>query len=180
MKIYTKTGDDGTTGLFNGERVSKNSARVEAYGTVDEVNSIIGLVISFSKFDVFNEDLRFISKLLFNIGADLATPLNSANEDKIERVNAEHTQWFEKKIDEYEKELEPLRGFILPGGTNSAAFLHLARSVTRRAERLCITLAKQEDINKEIIILLNRLSDYFFMAARYANHLSGRKEESWK
>ena len=181
MKIYTKTGDDGTTGLFNGERVSKNSLRVEAYGTVDELNSVIGLAISFSCPEPVKNDLQHTSETLFTVGADLATPINDGIKSQaITRIEEDEILRLENAIDRYEEELEPLKNFILPGGSHSAAHLHNARTVCRRAERLVVELAGKEKINENIVIYLNRLSDYLFDAARYVNHLLNVDDRIWK
>lgn len=181
MKIYTKTGDDGTTGLFNGERVGKNSLRVEAYGTVDELNSVIGLAISFGCPEPIKNDLQHISETLFSVGADLATPINDGIKSQaIARIEEDEITRLENAIDRYEEELEPLKHFILPGGSHSAAHLHNARTVCRRAERLVVELASKENINDNLVKYLNRLSDYLFDAARYVNHLLEVDERLWK
>ena len=179
MKIYTKTGDKGSTSLANGMRVDKHSLRVEAYGTVDETNSLIGVVLSFDLPDALRHDLEIISNLLFNLGSDIATPPVPAPKFNVPRVGPEEIEFLEGAIDRYDSSLEPLRAFILPGGTRAAAFLHNARSVARRAERLSTKLATREEVNPDAVIFLNRLSDYLFTAARYANWASGRKDIEW-
>ena len=180
MKINTKTGDDGTTGLFNGVRVSKNSLRVNTYGTVDETNSILGLVMSFDLPDDMRNDIKTIQELLFQLGSDLATPNVPPPRFKINRISEEPIKWLESKIDEYDLELPDLKSFILPGGSKSASFLHTARTVCRRAERLAVELESQEEINPNVVMLLNRLSDYFFTAARYCNHLNKIDDIKWE
>jgi cob(I)alamin adenosyltransferase len=179
MKIYTKTGDDGTTGLFSGERVSKSSLRVDTYGTVDELNSIVGIITTLDIDATMKDVLLKISRLLFVLGSDLATALDSKNKSKTERINEKHIEWLEHLIDDYEKVLPPLKNFILPGGSKAAAFLHYARTVCRRAERLAVDLFQHENIGVNVIKFLNRLSDFLFMAARMANHLSGVDDVKW-
>ncbi len=179
MKIYTKTGDDGTTGLFGGRRVSKSDIRIEAYGTVDELNSVIGIVLSASVPEAMRPDLERISALLLTVGADLATPLLPPPIYAIPRVAESDVLLLERLIDEYEVDLEPLKNFILPGGTPAAANLHLARTVCRRAERSTVALAGAEDIGVTVEKFLNRLSDFLFVAARRANHLAGVGDVAW-
>lgn len=181
MKIYTKTGDDGTTGLFNGKRVSKSSLRVEAYGTVDELNTVVGLAISFDCPEPVKSELTHIMNILFTVGADLATPIDQyIKSQAIKRTDDVEITRLEDCIDKYDLELEPLKNFILPGGHQSASFLHNARTVCRRAERLVVELTETENINANVVIYLNRLSDYFFAAARYVNHLTNFKDVIWK
>jgi cob(I)alamin adenosyltransferase len=180
VKIYTKTGDDGTTGLFNGQRVSKSSQRVDTYGTVDELNSIIGIVISYELPLKLKSDLQEISRNLYILGSDLATPFDSNIKIEAARIDEEKIKWLEQLIDNYTNELPPLNHFILPGGTLPAATLHHARTVCRRAERLAVELSKSEDIGEIPLQFLNRLSDYLFTAARYVNHLLGVDEVLWQ
>ncbi|HOK14677.1 MAG TPA: cob(I)yrinic acid a,c-diamide adenosyltransferase [Candidatus Kapabacteria bacterium] len=177
MKIYTKTGDNGTTSLFDGKRVRKDNLRVETYGTVDELNSIIGLALAFDIPAEMKNDLIKINNDLFILGSDLATPIN--NQVKVNRIDEHHIKWLEQKIDEYSEILPPLRNFILPGGTHSAAFLHQARTVCRRLERIAVTLSEAEDLGQFVIIYINRLSDYLFVAARFANFLNNREDVVW-
>lgn len=179
MKIYTKTGDDGTTGLFNGERVLKSDQRVNLYGSVDELNSIIGLAVSISQTKI-NSDLERLNNLLFDLGSDLATPYDPPPKFKIQRLDKKWIDWLESKIDGYDKELEPLKTFILPGGSMQAAFLHQARTVCRRAERLAVELSKQVELGNVAVKFLNRLSDYLFTAARYSNMLQGQADKKWE
>jgi cob(I)alamin adenosyltransferase len=183
-KIYTKTGDDGTTGLFGGDRVPKYHLRIEVYGTIDELNSLLGVLLAFKSSDALPEDMHRtitdISALLFTAGADLATPLDPPPTYPIPRIEAKHTAFLENLIDLYEQELEPLKAFILPTGTPAAAHLHLARTICRRAERLAVHLAREEAVGEEMLKFLNRLSDYCFTAARLANKRAGIEDVAWK
>ncbi len=176
MKIYTKTGDDGTTGLFSGKRVDKSSLRVEAYGTVDELNSIIGIAMSACGKDSLKADLVTVSNTLFVLGADLATPPEPKPKWEVKRVGEIHIVWLEGRIDEYTALMPELKNFILPGGSIVSAYLHQARTVCRRAERRAIALAAEESIGEFVVKYLNRLSDYLFTAARYANLLDGEED----
>lgn len=180
MKIYTKTGDDGTTGLFNGERVKKYAERVDLYGTVDELNSVIGVAVASGLNDKLKEDIFKIQNLLFNLGSDLATPLNPPPKFEVPRIKNEEIEFLEGLIDKYDLELPPLKSFILPGGTHASAHLHQARTVCRRAERMAVYLAEKVDIGNNAIKFLNRLSDYLFTAARYANKLENFDDITWK
>ena len=180
MKIYTKTGDDGTTGLFSGKRVNKFDLRVEVYGTIDELNSIIGLAVSFGMPEQMMGTFVDLRKKLFDAGADFATPLNPAPKWATKRVSAEDVKYLEDMIDEYTALLPPLKFFILPGGTNCAAFLHQARTVCRRAERLAVKLAQTEELTEHSLKFLNRLSDFLFVASRLANFLAGVDDIIWE
>jgi len=175
MKIYTKTGDDGTTGLFDGSRVTKYDNRVVTYGTVDELNSAIGLAISLQMplqmIDIFEN----LQNTLFNLGSDLATPLKNNSKITVRRITIEDIEILESQIDNYTAILAPLKKFILPGGSACASALHLARTICRRAERLCTQLSENEETG-QALIYLNRLSDFLFTAARMANHLAGIKD----
>jgi len=173
MKIYTKTGDDGTTGLFGAGRVSKNSPRIEAYGTVDELNSVIGVLTAQPDSEYFHSMLNEIQKSLFVLGADLATPLESKTTFSIPRIEESDVTMLELVIDAEELHLPPLERFILPGGSSAASYFQLARTVCRRAERRVISLSQTEEIGKFDIHYLNRLSDLFFVLARRANQLAG-------
>jgi cob(I)alamin adenosyltransferase len=178
MKIYTKTGDKGDTALFSGGRVPKHHLRVESYGTIDELNSILGVVRASkpsSQTDTWLEDLQ---NQLFHLGADLATPLD-AKVDWISRVKPAQVEWLEETIDTMTEELEPLVNFILPGGTMAAAQLHVARTVCRRAERLITALQETEEINASSLVYINRLSDWLFTLARYENLQAGEPESKW-
>ncbi len=178
MKIYTKTGDTGDTSLFSGGRVPKHHLRVESYGTIDELNSILGVVRATNpspQTDIWLEELQ---NQLFNLGADLATPLD-AKADWVIRVQVEQVEWLEQTIDEMTEELEALSNFILPGGTMAAAQLHVARTVCRRAERIVSALQQDEDISEHVIAYINRLSDWLFTLARYENKQAGESEAKW-
>ena len=179
--MYTRRGDKGETSLFGSRRVSKDSPRIEAYGSIDELNSCIGVAISFSTSESVSTLLKKVQKLLFVAGADLATELTARGAgEKIPRIRKEDTRWLEKESDELLTKLPPLKNFILPGGGQSAANLQLARSVCRRAERRIVAVGRVEAINPELIPFINRLSTYLFNLARYSNFIEGRQEEAWK
>jgi cob(I)alamin adenosyltransferase len=180
LRIYTKTGDDGTTGLFGGTRVAKNDLRIEAYGTVDELNAVIGIALTHELPDDVRRELTDISSLLFTLGADLATPLDPPPTYHIPRIAEEHVSALERLIDRHDDTLAPLKAFILPGGTKGAAYLHLARTVCRRAERCIVALAAREDIGDHVVHYVNRLSDYLFTAARAVNHAAGVADVPWR
>ncbi|MEY2844794.1 MAG: hypothetical protein RL076_340 [Chloroflexota bacterium] len=176
MKIYTKTGDEGETGLWGGLRVSKDTIRVHAYGTVDECNAAIGVARAAHMPARIDAMLETVQNQLFVVGADLATPGEAAN---IPRVHNEDVIMLEQAIDELESQLPALTQFILPGGHPAAAQLHMARTICRRAERYVVSLAREEACNAVIGIYLNRLSDFLFVAARAANHLSNVTDVPW-
>ena len=178
MKIYTRTGDDGSTALFAGGRVSKPHLRVECYGTVDELNSALGLARALQPLAPTDGRLHTVQRQLFNLGADLATPLDAPT-NYIVRVPAEDVAWLEAEIDAMTAELPELRAFILPGGTPAAAQIHVARTICRRAERLATALAEHEALNPQAVPYLNRLSDFLFTLARWENHQSGVEDERW-
>jgi cob(I)alamin adenosyltransferase len=178
MKIYTKTGDDGTTSLFSGGRVSKAHLRVEAYGTVDELNSHLGVARAHKPHPQTDAWLAHIQRDLFTLGADLATPLD-AKADWLTRVNTAAIDWLEAGIDRMTAELPPLTNFILPGGTLAAAQLHVARTVCRRAERIVAELQELEPLGEHALTYLNRLSDYLFTLARWENQQAGMTEDKW-
>lgn len=181
MKIYTKGGDKGETGLFGGERVPKDSIRIEAYGTIDELNSFIGLTIIEIKDQEVKELLNRIQNNLFTLGSDLAAPDNEKNKKhNIPRIKESHFGEIEKEIDKFDSRMEELRNFILPGGCKSSALLHICRIICRRAERRVVTLSNGVNLNPEIIIFLNRLSDLFFVLARYENKISGIEDIKWQ
>ncbi|MDA3844691.1 MAG: cob(I)yrinic acid a,c-diamide adenosyltransferase [Candidatus Kapabacteria bacterium] len=179
MKIYTKTGDKGKTALFGGKRVSKASVRVDSYGTIDELNSHIGLVIAHELSEDVRGDLTKLSSLLFNLGADLATPHDPPPKNPAVRMQEEHITWLEQLIDKYYENLPQETFFTLPGGCVAAANLHIARTICRRAERIITELAATEEINNQAVIFVNRLSDYLFCAAKKVNADSGAKELPW-
>ena len=181
MKIYTKTGDSGETSLFGGERVAKDSPRIEAYGTVDELNAFIGLAITEVKDPGVKKLLVKIQNQLFVVGGDLATPENEKNgKSKIQRVTSEFYIEAEIAVDNFEVKLEELKNFIVPGGSKPAALLHVCRTICRRAERRVVELKRTVNSVENIIIYLNRLSDLFFVLARYENLVSGIPDTKWK
>jgi cob(I)alamin adenosyltransferase len=178
-KIYTRKGDDGTTSLGDRRRVAKNSLRVEAYGTVDELNSAIGLALALGVDDRLRSVLRSIQDELFDLGADLSFPQGDSRSGLLPKIVPEQVSRLESVIDLLNKELGPLENFILPGGTPSAAALHLARTICRRAERLAVGLSQVEAIGETALPYLNRLSDALFVMARYENYVTGTKETLW-
>lgn len=178
VKIYTKTGDRGTTSLFGGERVEKNSARIRAYGEVDELNSLIGVVLAGDLPEEISKKLLRIQTELFVLGGDLATPLIA--KVKVPRISKSFVTRLEKEIDKISETLPQLRNFILPGGGKSGSKIHLARTVARRAERSIVDLASRDKINQNAQVYINRLSDWFFTIARYANKLEKINEVAWK
>ena len=186
MKIYTRTGDRGDTGLFGGQRVAKDHTRVDGYGEVDELNAVVGFAVVQLRADGEGEMAQRLQEIqadLFAIGANLATPgpEDGGRENSyIPEIPAERVPAMEGWIDDAEAELEPLRSFILPGGGEAAARLHLARTVCRRAERRVITLSREAHIAQEAIVYLNRLSDLLFTLARLANHRMGMGDVAWK
>ncbi|HYH10363.1 MAG TPA: cob(I)yrinic acid a,c-diamide adenosyltransferase [Thermoanaerobaculia bacterium] len=176
MKIYTRTGDLGLTSLFGGARVAKNDTRIEAYGTVDELSSHLGVARSTPIPASIDTLLEQIQRDLFEIGAHLASPGTS----RFPGVDAQRIADLEQAIDTMEQELTPLTAFILPGGSIGAAQLHVARTVCRRAERLVVALQDESEATLSTIRYLNRLSDYLFVAARFANHDAGVEDVPWK
>ena len=178
MKIYTRNGDKGMTHLIGCKEVHKHSQRIEAYGSLDEVNSLIGVVLSCgSKSDSIDDDFNKIQHLLFDCGADLATPPEAMTEG---RITETHVDWLEQRIDHYTSQVPSLKNFILPGGSLKAAYLHVARSVARRAEREVMRLSAQEDIYPQVMPFVNRLSDFLFAVARFINHEDGTKEHIYE
>lgn len=172
MQLYTRTGDQGTTRIIGGKSVHKNSAQVEAYGTVDELNSILGMLAAHD--DLWPElqaEIMQIQQYLFDCGNDLATP--EASQRYPFRLTCGHVTWLESRIDEYSDIPPAIESFILPGGSSLAALIQFARTVTRRAERCTVTLQQNQTINPASLKFLNRLSDYFFALARLANHRLG-------
>lgn len=172
-KIVTHTGDDGTTGLSDGSRLDKDHVRVEAIGTVDELNSVIGIVLSGNEAESIAQVLTSIQHDLFDFGAELATPERNIITDK-------HIERMEKLVSDFNDELQPLKEFILPGGSLVAANLHHARTVCRRAERVLITLHKQETLSDVLLKYLNRLSDLLFILSRIANKHDGKNDVLWQ
>ena len=181
MRIYTRTGDTGETGLFGGGRVAKDNPRVAAYGDVDELNSALGVVRAADPAELFDAELEAIQRDLFAIGGHLATPDPEKVRAALERasLSSARIQDFETAIDAADAELPPLRAFILPGGSAKAAALHLARTVCRRAERSVVSLAREHPVPVLFLIYLNRLSDYLFTLARLANVRDGRGDVTW-
>ncbi len=182
-KLYTRSGDDGTTGLFSGARVSKNHPRIEAYGTVDEFNAVLGLCIAATsvgnKTEVIGTILRQIQSRMFDIGADLATPEGASNEARIVRIGESHVAEIEAWIDQIDGQNEPLRNFVMPGGSELAARLHLARTTCRRAERLIVGLTHSEPVGDSLLQYINRVSDLLFAMARLSNRLAGVQDMPW-
>ena len=177
MKIYTRTGDLGETGLFGGPRVSKDHPRIEAYGTVDELNATLGLARSFGDIPDLDPLLQRIQSELFEVGAELATPKPSAHGTAL--MGSKQIEFLEQSIDTLESELEPLRQFILPAGTSMASTLHVARTICRRAERALIAV-EDGPTRRQLLVYLNRLSDLLFVLARRANHLQGVADVPWR
>ena len=175
-KIYTKIGDKGSTQLGDGKMVNKDSLRVDAYGSVDEANATIGLSILRTNIKI-KKILKIVQNDLFDLGADLCIP-DKKNTQKL-KITKDRVDYIEEKIDNFNKELSSLNSFILPGGSESSTYLHIARTVTRRAERKIVALSKKEKINSITIIYLNRLSDLLFVLARYTNN-KGKKDILWK
>lgn len=179
MKIYTKTGDDGTTALFDGTRVNKDNPRVVLYGEIDELNSTIGVAISFLKHEVLMKRLLQVQKDLFALGARLANPKDKKQKTKSD-FDEKKISWLEKEIDEMQGDLPPMTGFILPGGTHVASLLHVSRTICRRIERCLVSTKQKENLNDVELKYINRLSDYLFVAARHANYLEGQKDIPWE
>jgi cob(I)alamin adenosyltransferase len=180
MKIYTKTGDKGETGLFGGERVSKNNLRLNAYGSIDELNSFLGLAI----IEVTSEEIKNVlidlQNKLFVLGADLATPETEKNAKlKITRLPDLYISGIEQTIDKFEERLDELKNFVLPGGSRGSALLHICRTISRRAEREIVALKNAEYIGDNIVIFLNRLSDLFFVLSRFENKYSNIPDTKW-
>jgi cob(I)alamin adenosyltransferase len=178
-RIYTRAGDAGETSLGDGTRVPKTDARIEAYGTVDELNAVLGLVLAGIAEPELRSTLERIQNELFDLGADLAVPVDDDRRERL-RVDRSQVEALETLCDRANEELEPLRSFVLPGGTETAARLHLARTVCRRAERLAVALDAEHGVNPEALAYLNRLSDLLFILARAANAAAGATEPLWR
>ncbi len=178
-RVYTRAGDKGTTALGGGQRVAKDSLRIEAYGTVDELNSVIGVVIATGLDEAMKPQFFVIQQQLFNLGSDLCILEEDKKRLAVPRIEPRHVKQLEDWIDGWNEELEPLKSFILPGGDVAAAQLHVARTVCRRAERATIALAREEAVGEQVIPYLNRLSDLLFVAARYQAKLSGTGDILW-
>lgn len=177
MKIYTKAGDAGKTYLSGGERVAKTHPRIEAYGTIDELNAVLGIVRASGIDALADSILERIQHELFNLGANLAS--SSSKKNHSGRIGAKHISKLENEIDELERHLEPIKNFILPGGSTEAAHLHLARTICRRAERISLACKQTELLSEEALIYLNRLSDLLFVMARYQNKVQNTGDVFW-
>ncbi len=181
FKIYTKTGDKGATSLIGGVRVPKNHIRIESYGTVDELNSYIGVVSDLADDTKVSEWLREIQDRLFTVGSVLATSPEKEVKMKLPDLFESDVQWLEQRIDEMNEQLPEMRSFILPGGHLASSTAHVARCVCRRAERICVAMQQQDEVVPELIIqYLNRLSDFLFVLARYIGHSKGAAEVPWR
>ncbi|MBM44136.1 MAG: ATP:cob(I)alamin adenosyltransferase [Phycisphaerae bacterium] len=182
FRLYTKTGDDGTTGLFGGPRVSKDDARVQAYGAADETNAALGLAAAAcDDTDArLAEILASLQSRLFDLGSDLATPTGTEHESKIRRLTVDDVTQAESWIDEIDGDNAELKQFILPGGCDLAARLHLARNAARRCEQAMVTLSKGDSVNEHAMHWINRLSDLLFAMARAANRLHGVEDVPWR
>lgn len=181
-KIYTKTGDQGTTSLVNGQRVSKSDLRLDSYGTVDELNAVLGVLLSHLQTHGFEGITRFLTQTqnhLFNLGSQLACP-DAELSAQLPNITPDHILAIEKEIDLLSQALPPLKEFILPGGHLLSSHAHVARTVCRRAERLCCALAETETLPESLIPYLNRLNDFFFVLSRYFNYQLGVSEVTWK
>lgn len=178
MRIYTKTGDDGTTGLLGGGRVSKHALRLHAVGEADELNSFVGIARTYSAGTSLDDSLSRIQCWLFDLGAELASSPTAAT--PYVAIALAHVEYLERSIDQMTAELPPLAQFILPGGTSLAANLHVARAVCRRMERTILELHDKEGVSNESRMFVNRLSDWFFTAARYANQMASVEDVTWK
>jgi cob(I)alamin adenosyltransferase len=176
VKIYTKTGDDGLTGLVGGARVEKDGARIAAIGEVDELNAAIGICRTQSRHTELDAALEDIQNRLFDVGAELASP----DREQHQSIGEKQIRALEQSMDIQTERLEPLRAFILPAGSELAARLHYARAVCRRAERAVLSLRRSEQVRSDVTIYLNRLSDWLFVAARTANRLQGVEDVKWK
>lgn len=185
-RVYTRKGDSGNTSLVGGRPIRKDHVRVESYGTVDELNSLIGLARSFNsqkqqdkKRDALDRILQFIQQRLFDLGSELATQPGDEFEGQV-KIAAEDVSWLEEVIDTMNGELEPLTSFVLPGGGTVASFLHQARAVCRRAERLTVTLAGEEEVGESVLPYLNRLSDALFVFSRWVTVTMDEPETLWQ
>ena len=178
-KVYTRTGDDGTTGVSGGHRVRKDALRIEAYGTVDELNAAIGVVTTSSPEVALHQPLAEMRNKLFHLGAELSVLPEDLEASQGPRIRQADTDGLEHLMDQLSENLPPLENFVLPGGTAAAAQLHVARTVCRRAERLLVALAQKETVREQALVYLNRLSDALFVMARYDNAASGVEDVLW-
>lgn len=179
-KVYTRQGDTGKTRLGGGQQVPKDAARIETYGTVDELNAVIGLAVAFDPDATVREALNRVQHQLFTLGGDLCILEEDKAKWSIPVIEEHHVTELEKLMDRLNEALQPLEEFILPGGTRAAAFLHQARCVCRRAERLAVRLSREEPIGQHVIKYLNRLSDALFVLARYENFKKGVEDVYWE
>jgi cob(I)alamin adenosyltransferase len=178
-RVYTGGGDDGTTALGGGQRVPKDSLRIEAYGTVDELNSVLGVAIASGVHESMRERFHVIQQVLFNLGSDLCMLEEDKQRFALPQIEERHVRDLEAWMDEWNEDLEPLKSFVLPGGDVPAAQLHVARTVCRRAERCVITLSREEPVGTHVIVYLNRLSDLLFVASRYHTKQAGLEDVLW-
>ncbi len=178
-RVYTRSGDDGSTGLGTGRRVAKHSLRVEAFGTVDELNSQIGLALAGGLVAEVAGPLREIQNELFHLGSDLCVTEEDKERTPVPRIEQRHVDALERSMDRMSEDLGPLENFILPGGTEGASRLHVARTICRRAERLAVALAERERVGELVVPYLNRLSDTLFVMARFQNHGCGEPDVLW-
>ena len=178
-KVYTRTGDEGTTGLGGGQRIAKDAPRIEAYGTVDELNSLLGIVLAEGPSSEIAEPLRRVQNDLFHLGSDLCVLEEDKKEMPVPRIEERHVAALEEIIDRLSEDTPPLENFILPGGSPGSAGLHLARTLCRRAERRIVTLAAEEAIGEWVLRYLNRLSDLLFVMARWENKARGVGDVLW-
>ncbi|MGC4079399.1 MAG: cob(I)yrinic acid a,c-diamide adenosyltransferase [Rubrivivax sp.] len=181
FKIYTRTGDKGQTSLIGGTRVSKNHIRIESYGTVDELNSYLGLVNDMAADTRTGDWIREVQDRLFTLGAELATTQTKEVKMKLPDLHISDIEWLEQRIDEMNEQLPEMRSFIIPGGHQAASACHVARCVCRRAERLCVAMEEQgEHVSDIVLKYLNRLSDFLFVLSRYITHVNGKAELPWR
>ncbi|ANM30313.1 cob(I)yrinic acid a c-diamide adenosyltransferase [Acidobacteria bacterium Mor1] len=178
-KVYTRAGDEGTTSLGGGQRVDKHSLRIESYGTVDELNSAIGVALAGGLDPRLEKELGRVQNELFHLGSDLCVLEEDKHKFKVPCVEQRHIDTLEATIDELNEQLGPLENFILPGGSAGAASLHLARTIARRAERLLVALSREQTIGPHTLAYLNRLSDALFVMARFENHRQGVEDVCW-
>jgi cob(I)alamin adenosyltransferase len=178
-RVYTRAGDKGMTALGGGQRVPKDSPRIDAYGTVDELNSVIGVAVTAGLHESMREQFFVIQQVLFNVGSDLCILESDKERLPVPQIEPRHVTQLEGWIDAWNEQLEPLKSFILPGGDMAAAQLHVARTVCRRAERLVIALSRSEPVGAQVIPYLNRLSDLLFVASRYHTKMSGGRDILW-
>jgi cob(I)alamin adenosyltransferase len=182
-KLYTRTGDRGETGLFGGRRVPKDHPRVVAYGTIDELNSALGVAVSFIRQRALAATIQSIQNELFDIGAELASeqPVRrTAKQAGVFELGPKHVRRLERLIDQYDAKVPALTTFVLPGGGQAASFLHLARTICRRTEREVVTLRRTQRVNEQVLVYLNRLCDLLFVLARYANKAGRAREITWQ